>query len=157
MTTDAGNVSVRHLRQTTCLEAEEAGSEFQEEIPGNLIGGNLDHPVLGKLVKYLKSQQRNPTNLTQWTAQVSNITTLVTSSQESTNRRMALRAQLPSGMGEGGERRTAQTLSQTNLGRCRCHTELTEASRRLQAARLRCRNSTLKTRKPEASDLRTKV
>lgn len=102
MTTDAGNVSVRHLRQTTCLEAEEAGSEFQEEIPGNLIGGNLDHPVLGKLVKYLKSQQRNPTNLTQWTAQVSNITTLVTSSQESTNRRMALRAQLPSGMGEGG-------------------------------------------------------
>lgn len=110
MTTDAGNVSVRHLRQTTCLEAEEAGSEFQEEIPGNLLGGNLDHPVLGKLVKYLKSQQRNPTNLTQWTAKVSDITTLVTSSQESTNRRMALRAQLPSGMGEGGAQDSADTL-----------------------------------------------
>lgn len=80
--------------------------EVQEEIPGEPVGRSLDYPKLGKLIKYLKSQQRNPTKPIQRTPKAVSTHILSASSQESTNRRMAPQGQLPS----AGEQDSTETL-----------------------------------------------
>lgn len=109
-------------------------------------------PQMGDFIKHLRSQQqKNPTKLIQKTPKVAIVPhphpCCFISGKYKQERMAPLRVR---GLLLG----TAQTLSQPKHSRC--NTELMEASRRLQAARLRCRNSALRMRKCVTGDVRTK-